>query len=129
MLNLNNMHLQYDCDQKTHIPLIFLLTQYIPDTQKNSKQRKYNKIRTNILKFRKFITNFQKTVKIRKIRKFKTAGRPDFCKNSILDVSRGSNYASGISVFGSLFCFFTCSFLMCFLDYFYTSNLCITSKV
>ena len=68
------MHHQYDCEQKTHIPLLFLLTQYISGTQKNSKQRKYRKIKTNIPKFRKFITNFQKTVKIRK---FTTAGRPE----------------------------------------------------
>ena len=41
-----------------------------------SKQRKYRKITINIPKFRKFITNFQKTVKLRKIRKFRTAGKP-----------------------------------------------------
>ena len=32
-----------------------------------SKQKKYRKITINIPKFRKFITNFQKTVKLRKL--------------------------------------------------------------
>ena len=67
------MHHQYDCEHRMHILLIFLLTKYISGIQKNPKPRKYRKIRTNIPKFWKFITNFQKTVKIRK---FRTAGGP-----------------------------------------------------
>ena len=37
---------------------------------------KFRKIRKDFSKYRKFITNFQKTVKFRKIRKFRTTGRP-----------------------------------------------------
>ena len=69
--------------RKKHIPPIFFLTQYISDTQKNSKQRKYWKIRTNISKFRKFITLlpiFKKQKKNRKIRKFRTAERSEYWK-------------------------------------------------
>ena len=60
---------QYDREQKTHILLIFLLTQYISSTQKILTKE-------NIRKLGQISPNLVKTVKMKKIKKFRTTGKP-----------------------------------------------------
>ena len=67
---------QYDCEQKTHILLIFLLTQYISSTQKiltKENIRKLGQISPNL---GNLLAIFKKTVKMKKIKKFRTTGKP-----------------------------------------------------
>ena len=67
---------QYDREQKTHILLIFLLTQYISSTQKiltKENIRKLGQISPNL---GNLLAIFKKTVKMKKIKKFRTTGKP-----------------------------------------------------
>ena len=74
------MHHQCDCEQKMHIPLIFLLIQYISGTQKilNKENIQDSPNLGNLLPI------FKKRVIFREIRKFTTARRPAIELNSEL---------------------------------------------
>lgn len=67
------MHHQFDWEQKTHIPLI--LAQYISATQKILNKKNIGKLQQISPNLGNLLPVFKKTVKIRKIRKFRTAGR------------------------------------------------------